>query len=83
MAAKKTKSAVPKGPFIFLRLLQLAFAAICLGVLGYFQYALYADNYKIPYEFALLDFTVRPLLPAWPAVLTPPRRRPPRSPRCS
>lgn len=63
MAPKKTSRtgarAFPKAAFFSLRLLQVFAAIVCLGILGYFHYALLKDGYKIPYEFVILDISVR------------------------
>ncbi|KAF8533809.1 hypothetical protein BDD12DRAFT_876341 [Trichophaea hybrida] len=53
---KSNRSGFPKIPFFIVRLLQFLCGVVVLGVLGFFQYHLWADDYRTPYEFSLLDF---------------------------
>ncbi|KAF8246724.1 hypothetical protein K440DRAFT_661827 [Wilcoxina mikolae CBS 423.85] len=53
---KSNRSGFPKIPFFIVRLLQFLCCVVVLGVLGFFQYHLWADGYRTPYEFSLLDF---------------------------
>ncbi|KAI5817792.1 hypothetical protein BZA77DRAFT_26048 [Pyronema omphalodes] len=53
---KSSRNPFPKGPFFFIRGLQLICCAVVLGILAFFQYHLWNDGYKMPYEFSLLDF---------------------------